>query len=315
MRFHTFGDPSVLRVEEVPAPGPPTGDRILVRVDASSVNGTDLGLRRGDLKIATLGRMPFVPGFDVAGEVIACGPGVTAFGPGDRVLALVGHGGGGQAEQILLRQGRAALAPASVTAVQAAALPLAGLTALQALYGRGGLAARRAPRVLVNGASGGIGCYGVQLAKLGGAHVTGVASGANLDLVAELGADELIDRHTQDLAALDERWDIVLDAAGVLPLAVARPLVRAGGVVVSVRPISADAVRELARPWRRRDAVRFAAVRTAPRSQDLARLAALVDAGRLRPVVDRVFPVREVAAAHRHAEAGVRGKVVVELAA
>ncbi len=312
-RFHSFGAPSVLRVDDVPAPGAPTGDQILVRVEGSSINGTDLGLRRGDLKIATVGRMPFVPGFDIAGEVIGRGPRVTAFGLGDRVIALLGHGGGGQAEHVVIGQDRAATAPASVPALAAAALPLAGLTALQALYRHAGLAGRRAPRVLVNGASGGIGSYGVQLAALAGAHVTAVASTDRLGFVTELGADEVLDRRRDDLTRLGLRWDVVLDAAGTLAFAEIRPLVEPGGVVVSTRPISADALRALARPWRRRDPVRFAAVMTRPRSQDLARLATLVDTGRLRPVLDRSFPLAEIAAAHRHAESGVRGKVVVDM--
>jgi NADPH:quinone reductase-like Zn-dependent oxidoreductase len=307
VRFPAVGGPEVLRVDDVPDPGAPTGDEVLVRVEASSVNGTDLGLRRGDLRVATLGRLPFTPGFDVAGEVLACGPGVTAFAPGDRVVALIGHGGGGQAERIRIRQGRAALAPATVSAVEAAALPLAGLTALQGL-GRGGLAARRDARVLVNGATGGIGTFAVQLAALAGARVTAVASAARLDLAAELGAHEVLDRRAVDLAALRERFDVVLDAAGVLPFLPA--LLGADGVQVSVRPLSPDVLRAALRPRR---GPRFTAVRTAPRSQDLARLAALVDAGRLRAVVDRAYPMADAAAAHRHAEGGVRGKVVVTL--
>lgn len=309
VRFHSFGEPEVLRVEQVPALRPPTGDRMLVRVEASSVNGTDLGLRRGDLKVATLGRMPFVPGFDIAGEVVQCGPQVTAFAPGDRVVALIGHGGGGQADEVLIRQGRAALAPRSSTPAEAAALPLAGLTALQALFGRAGLGARPRARVLVNGATGGIGSFGVQLAKLAGAHVTAVASAARLDLATELGADEVLDRSTYDVTTLGERWDVVLDAAGTLTLPAMRGALARAGVLVTVRPLSPDTVRAFVP--RRAGTPRVTAVMTTPRSQDLARLCALVESGRLRPVVDRVYPVQEIAAAHRHAEGGVRGKVVV----
>ncbi len=308
VRIATFGGPEVLHVDEVPEPGPPERDELLVRVEASSINGTDLGFRRGALKIATVGRMPFVPGFDLAGEVLACGPAVTAFAPGDRVVALVGHGGGGQAERIRIRQHRAALAPASVPATTAAALPLAGLTALQAL-GLGGLAARRSPRVLVHGATGGIGTFGVQLAVLAGAHVTAVAGAARLDLATELGAQAVLDRHTVDVTALDERFDIVLDAAGTLPFT--PRLLHPHGVQVSVRPLSADALRSVLLP--RRSGPRFAAVRTAPRPGDLARLVRLVESGELRPVVDAVHPMVEAAAAHRHAEGGVRGKVVLDL--
>lgn len=311
VRFRTFGDPSVLHVEDVAPPRAPTGDQVLVRVDASSVNGTDLGLRRGDLKIATLGRMPFVPGFDVAGEVLRCGPAVTAFTPGDQVMALLDHGGGGQAEQVLIRQHRAALAPASSSAVEAAALPLAGLTALQALHGKAGLHARRGARVLVNGASGGIGSYGVQLAKLAGAHVTAVASAGRLAFAAELGADALVDYREHEIADLGERWDIVFDAPGLLSFAAVRPVLDDGGVLVSTRPIASDALRGLVPPPLRHDSRRFTAVMTRPRSQDLAHLAALVDSSRLRVAVDRSFPLARASEAHRHAEGGVRGKVVI----
>ncbi|MCX6465359.1 MAG: NADP-dependent oxidoreductase [Pseudonocardiales bacterium] len=308
VRFHRVGGPEVLRVDDVPDPGAPTGDEVLVRVEASSVNGTDLGLRRGDLRVATLGRLPFTPGFDVAGEVLACGPGVTAFAPGDRVVALIGHGGGGQVERIRIRQGRAALAPRSVPATDAAALPLAGLTALQGL-GRAGLAARPRARVLVHGATGGIGTFAVQLAVLAGAHVTAVASAARLDLATELGAHEVLDRRRHDVTALGARFDVVLDAAGTLPFVPG--LLTGDGVQVSVRPLSPDVLRAALRVRRR--GPRFTAVRTAPRSQDLAHLAALVDAGRLRAVVDAVHPMADAAGAHRHAEAGVRGKVVLDL--
>lgn len=312
IRFARFGDPSVLRVDDVAEPAPPRGTQILVRVAASSVNGTDLGLRRGDLKIAAVGRMPFVLGFDVAGEVLACGSAVTAFTPGDRVTALIGHGGGGQAERILIDQGRAALAPASVPVTAAAALPLAGLTALQALYGKAGLGARPRARVLVVGASGGIGSFGVQLAAMASAHITATASTQRLDFVSDLGADEVRDRRRHDVLTSGDCWDVVLDAPGRMSFAAARPLLAVGGVLVSTRPLGPDLLRTVV-PARWRGPRRFAAVMTAARSQDLAHLAALVDSGQLRIPVDRTFPMDQAAAAHRHAEGGVRGKVVIDM--
>jgi NADPH:quinone reductase-like Zn-dependent oxidoreductase len=315
VRLHTFGDPSVLRAEPVPEPARPVRDEILVRVHASSVNGTDLGVRRGELRVATLGRMPFTLGFDLAGTVVQCGPTVTAFSPGDAVMALLGHGGGGQAERVVLRQGRAARAPASCSLSHAAAVPLAGLTALQALHGKAHLSARpAASRVLVLGASGGVGSYGVQLAKLAGAHVTAVASGRKLHYAAELGADELIDRTQHAPTRLGEQWDVILDAPGTLALVDARGALRPGGVLVSTRPLRWDALRTLAPGPLRRATTRFAAVMTQARSQDLAHLAALVDTGRLRPTLHRSFPAHEAPAAHQDAESHATGKVVIELA-
>ena len=311
-RFARFGDPSVLTVQEVPDPPLPTGDRVLVQVEASSVNGTDLGLRRGDLKVATVGRMPFTPGFDLAGTVLSCGPAVTAFSPGDRVMALLGHGGGGLAQRVVLRQGRAALVPDGCSGIAAAALPLAGLTALQALHGVAGPALRPAARVLVLGGAGGIGSYAVQLARLAGAHVTATARGSQLSFVVELGADEVLDHREQDVLALGRRWDVVLDTPGRRTLAGARAALTPDGVLVSTRPLTLDLLR--ARTTARfADGPRYGAVMTKARSQDLAHLGSLVQRGLLRVPVDRAFPLAQAADAHRHAEAGVAGKVVVEL--
>ena len=313
VRFTGAGGPEVVEVAEVPEPLRARGDELLVRVRASSVNGTDLGLRRGGLRLLPGSRSPFLPGFDLAGEVVDLGPAVTAFGLGDHVVALLGHRGGAQAELVLVRQGRAALAPRTVTPVEAATLPLAGLTALQALYQQGHLAAVVRPaRVLVIWASGGIGSYAVLLARREGAHVTGLASGAKLDHVRSLGADEALDHRQHDVGGLDGRWDLVLDASGLHPYARLRPLLGPEGVAVSTRPLGRDAVR-LLDPGRGRRGPRYAAVMTTARSQDLARLVALVDRGELPPVLDRAFAMSGAADAHRWAESAVRGKVVLQI--
>ncbi|MGB7424489.1 MAG: NAD(P)-dependent alcohol dehydrogenase, partial [Ornithinimicrobium sp.] len=323
LRFHTYGAPEVLHVEEVPEPRAPQGDELLVQVAASSINGTDLGLRRGDLKIATVGRMPFVPGFDISGRVLACGPAVTAFSTGDRVVALQSHGGGGQGERILLRQHRAAIAPTRPWLTTAAALPLAGLTALQALRGQARLHTRgEGARVLVIGASGGIGAYGVQLARLHGAHVTALSSTSHLGWVKDLGAQEVLDRNCTPLSALAEggdRFDVVLDAHGGADWAVLRRLLRKSGSAVSTRPISRDAILGiLARRIPGPDDVlsgrrQMASVRTAPRSQDLTHLAALVDREQLQIPLDRIYDLADAAAAHHHAETQAHGKVVISI--
>ena len=316
LRFARTGDPAVLRVDDVPAPRPPVRDELLVAVRASSVNGTDLGLRRGDLPVATLGRLPFVMGFDVAGEVLACGPQVTAFAPGDRVMALLGHGGGGAAEQVLLRQSRAARVPDALSDDQAAALPLAGLTALQALYRAGALWGRRRPaRVLVLGAAGGIGAYAVQLACLAGAHVTGTARATQQPFVRGLGVDALIDHRTQDVTALGERWDLVLDSPGLHSLDQLRPVLADDGVLVSTRPISRDALRGLAPRPLRPAGPRLVGVMTKARSADLTHLATLVERGRLLVPLDAVLPLDHAADAHRRAEGDGAGKVVLQVSA
>jgi NADPH:quinone reductase-like Zn-dependent oxidoreductase len=197
--------------------------------------------------------------------------------------------------------------------VEAATLPLAGLTALQALYRHGHLAAVSRPaRVLVLGASGGIGSFAVLLARREGAHVTGLASSGKLDHVRSLGADEALDYRQHDVGGLDGRWDLVLDAPGLHPYARLRPLLGPGGVAVSTRPLGRDAVR-LLDPGRGRRGPRYAAVMTAARSQDLARLVTLVDRGELPTVLDRSFAMADVVDAHRWAESAVMGKVVLRI--
>ena len=314
--MHACGDPTVLSVDEVPPPGPPVGDEITVRVAASSINGTDLGLRRGDVRVATWGRLPFTLGFDLAGEVVHCGPRVSAFRPGDRVAALLGHDGGAQASYAVLRQHRAARVPDRVPLESAAGVVLAGLTALQALHHVGRLGARgRGARVLVVGASGGIGCHAVQLAALAGAHVTAVASGRKLPQVREYGAHELVDRSTCDIARLDGSWDLVLDTPGTAAHAELAGLLAPGGTLVTTRPISRDVWRAAPAllPGRGKRPPSWGAVTTRARPADLAHLLHLLADGRLRSPVDRVLPLERGAEAHAHAETEVVGKVVLSL--
>lgn len=308
-RLHRFGGPEVLHIDEVPWPVA-QGAQVLIRVHASSISGTDLNLRGGALGLLAAGQLPFIPGFDVAGEVVNIGPQVTAFVPGDRVYALVGHGGGGAAEYIAVHQDRVGPAPESVSLVHASAVPLSGLTALQALRREGRLQPGKKARVLVYGASGGIGAFAVQLARRLGAHVTAAARPAKLDFVRGLGADEVI--ATDELRWTGEHapWDVILDTPPALSFRAINSALSARGVLVSTRGFPSrltDAAALL-----NREGPRFANVRTAERGQDLVFLSRLIDAGDLILPVDRVFPLEKIAAAHRYAEGReVRGKVVV----
>ncbi|GGO36911.1 NADP-dependent oxidoreductase [Deinococcus humi] len=311
-RFHRFGEPSVLDVEEVPWPAP-KGDEVLIRVHGSSINGTDLNLRGGGLGLLMAGQLPFTPGFDVSGEVAGCGPAVTAYRPGDRVYALLGHGGGGAADYVTVSQARVGLAPDSVDLVTAAAVPLSGLTALQALRGEGHLQhSQDKKRVLVYGASGGIGAFAVQLARIMGAHVTGVARAVKLEYLRELGVDEALSTDELDWNDIGQPWDVILDTPPALKFSAVNHALTPHGVLVSTRGL----------PTRLSDAAamlpgaapRFAAVRTAERGLDLAFLSRLIDRGELKVPVDRVFALADIRAAHEYAEGPeVRGKVVLSL--
>ena len=311
VRFHSFGDPSVLRVEDVPQPTPKP-DEVLIRVHASSINNADTGARSGHSRIIHARHMPMIPGYDVAGEVMECGAAVTAFVPGERVFALTGLRAGGQAEYCCLPQSQFARAPERISLTEAAAVPLAGLTALQAL--RGKAHAQAGQRVLINGAAGGVGSFAIQIAKALGCHVTGVCSSAKRDLVAGLGADQVIDYQTDDFATGAQRWDVVFDAAGTRSFRDVWRVLVPTGVMVASR----------AQPTLALPAVlgafgigpRYTFLITRSSGQDLALLAHLIDDQAIRPAVDRVFALDAIQEAHRYFEAGkTQGKVVIQVSA
>lgn len=290
-----------------------TGSDVLVRVTASSINGTDTGLRHAT-GLLGLVMSRSRPGFDVAGEIVGCGEKVTAFEVGDHVMGLLDHSGGGQADYVIVAQHRLARIPPTLSHTDAAAIPLAGLTALQALRGRGRLQAGGAAKVLINGAAGGIGSFAVQLAKIFGAHVTAVTSGQRHDYLDSLGADRTLDRHDAAIFSGSHSFDLIFDTPGALRFTDVQGAMRPDGVLVSTRPITADTPRMLRPPWRSARAPRFAAVATSASSQDLAFLAQLVEEERLAVPVDRVVPLADAAEAYDHAESGeIRGKVVLTL--
>jgi NADPH:quinone reductase-like Zn-dependent oxidoreductase len=312
IRFHRFGDPSVLQLDSLETPQP-KGDEVLLRVHGSSINYSDLGLRRGELKMVSFWRMPLTPGFDVAGEVVACGPEVTAFLPGDGVYALLGLQAGGLAEYVCVAQEKLGKAPQTLSLVEAAAVPLAGLTALQGLRGKAGLHNRAGQRVLINGASGGVGAFAVQLAKFFKCHVTGVAGAGKRDFVRELGADEALDYHEVDFTKLSAQWDVVFDAAGKREFGEVRPVLRPGGVMVSTRTSPQGVLASVTTAVT--DGPGFSFLITKERGQDLDFLAGLIDRGQLRVPIDRIFALTEAAEAHRYAEGkAAQGKVVIAVA-
>ena len=315
-----YGAPDSLVLREVdrPVPGP---DGILVRVRAASVNAFDWHLLRGHPYVvrASAGfRRPtrLVAGVDFAGEVEAVGSDVTAFQPGDRVF---GEKGGAFAEYIVATAESIAPVPADVGFEAAAAIPMAGFTALQALRDKAGVTAGQ--RVLVNGAGGGVGTFAVQLAKHLGAHVTGVTGPATAELVRSLGADEVIDYSREDFTRRPERWDVIIDIAATPSLVACRRALAPGGVLVVVGAPPGNWVAPIRRPLlavlltrlggRGRRLLPFLAER---RRSDLDRLAELVEAGAVRPAIDRCYPLAEAADAIRRVERGeARGKVVITM--
>jgi len=306
VRIHRFGDPEVLQIEEVPTPQPGPGE-VLVRVEAAGVVATDWLFRAG-LMPGFLGlELPMTPGWDIAGVVETSGAGVDDFAPGTPVYAMLG-GQGGYAEYAAVPAAMLACRPEQLDAVAGAAVPLAACTAYKALVETAGLAAGQ--RVLIHGASGGVGSFAVQIARAQGAYVFAAASTTKLDFVRSLGADEVIDHTAGPLAAAVGDLDVVFDTVGPAVQEKSFPLLKPGGVLVSVAGGQPPAA-ALAERYR----VRGEFVGTEPNGARLRSVSALIDAGKVRPFVDQVLPLTEVRRAHTLLQEGaVRGKIVLKIA-
>ncbi|WP_434096432.1 NADP-dependent oxidoreductase [Streptomyces mobaraensis] len=302
------GGPDVLKVVEAGRPRPGRGE-VLVRVHAAGVNPADWKTRaRGVFADGT--KPPFVPGFDVSGVVEETGDGVTLFRPGDEVFGMprFPHPAGAYAEYVAAPARHFAPRPRGLDHLHAGALPLAGLTAWQALVDTAGV--RPGERVLVHAAAGGVGHLAVQIAKARGAHVIGTAGGGKHELLRSLGADELVDYRTHDVAEAVRDVDVVIDPLGGDSPARSLRSLRPGGTLVSLLPPD-DAF-----PRAEAEAVGVRAVfmLVEPDHAGLRELGALVESGRLRVVLDRVFPLAEAAAAHRLGETGrTTGKIVLSV--
>jgi len=306
--YRAYGAPDVLRYEEInrPAPG---DDEILIRIRAASVNPFDWHLMRGSpffLRMQTGLRRPTITrlGVDLAGHVEAVGKNVTRFHAGDEVF---GASRGAFAEYVAARESAFAPKPANLTFEQAAAIPVAGCTALQALRDKGKV--RSGQRVLVNGAAGGVGTFAVQIAKSFGAEVSGVCSTRNVDLVRSIGAAHVIDYTRDDFTRGQARYDLILDAFGTRSLSGCRRVLALGGTYVVVGgPLAVVKALLVSRFVREKLVAATASMKVA----DLMALKELIEANQVTPVIDRRYPLSEVAAAIGYLEQGhARGKIVI----
>ena len=305
-----YGPPEMLRMAEVEQPTP-AADEVLVKVLAVSVNPADWRSMRAKpfFSRATLGLLRpkhRIPGVDIAGRVEAAGSDVTQFTPGDEVYAnLLDHGLGGFAEYVSVPVEVMSFKPANLSFEEAAAVPMAGVTALQGLRHHGEV--RAGQRVLINGASGGIGTFAVQIAKSYGSEVTGVTSTRNIDLVGSLGAAHVVDYTTTEFGS-GRRYDLILDTIGNLSVRDLRRALAEGGKAAVVGFTSVAKLIGVSLRGGRDVAMVSAHVAT----KDLEFLSDLIEAGKVRPQIDRRYPFAEIPAAITYLEQGhARGKVVV----
>jgi NADPH:quinone reductase-like Zn-dependent oxidoreductase len=312
--YERYGPPERLRMAEVDTPAPDAGE-VLVKVLGASVNAADWHVLRGKplFSRATLGLLRpkhQVLGVDIAGQVEAVAGNVTRFKAGDEVYAnLLDHGYGGFAEYVAVPVDVVSVKPANLSFEEAAAVPMAAVTALQGLRHHGEL--RPAQQVLINGATGGVGSFAVQLAKADGAEVTAVTSTPNLDLVRSLGADHVVDYTTTDFVDGGRRYDRILDVVGNRSVRDLRLALAPGGKAAVTGFTSVP--RLLAVSLRGGQDV--AQVQAHVTAEDLELLTKRIEAGTVRPRIDRHYPFAELPAAIAYLEQGhARAKVVVEIA-
>lgn len=328
--WKTYGGPEVASLDDVAVPKPNLA-QLLVRVRAAGLNPVDFKTRRGDLRLVQHYRLPAVLGNELAGEVVACGEQVRRFRVGDRVFARVGKDKlGAFAQFAIVEEEHAALMPASLDFAMAAAIPLAGLTALQAL--RDELHVAQGQRIFISGGAGGVGSFAIQIAKHLGAQVATTASSRGEALVRALGADIVIDYTQERPASVLSGFDGAFDLIGGDALEQAFAIVRPGATVVSIAGVpepqtaSKDMGRGLGlqalfwlasfflRRRARRHGVHYRYLFMHPSGQELSELARYAEAGAIKVIIDSVFPLERIADAMAKLEGGrAKGKIVVTM--
>lgn len=314
--YHEYGPPNVLHIQEVEKPTP-NDDQVLVNVHSVSLNPAEAHMMSGMLMARIIGGngllkpKNIIPGADFAGWVEAVGKHVTQFKPGDEVFGR--RGAGGLAEYVCVTENPIALKPANMTFEQAAAVPVAGVTALQSLRDDGQI--QRGQKVLINGASGGVGTFTVQIAKAFGADVTGVCSTKNLGLVRSLGADRVIDYTRENFSQTGQRYDLIIDNVGNHPVSDYVRALNAKGVCVVVGYTSMGLLLQymlLGLLISRIRGKKIGTMLAHIKQNDLVVLKELMEAGKVVPVVDKCYSLSQVPEAYwylktRHAS----GKIVV----
>ncbi len=308
--IHAFGSADQIEIADLPQPEP-ASDEVMVRVKAAAVNPKDTFIRKGYLKDYTGTDFPMLTGFDFAGEVAAIGAAVEAPAVGTAVYGMLdGWEGKTCAEYLAVKPHQLAAMPAALSFEEAAALPLVCSTALQALRDQAGIQPGHA--VCINGAAGGVGSAAVRIAKILGAAVTGIASAGNHDFLRELGADHCVDYSAEDITGSDRRFDIFFDVFGNQPFDKIKPILKPQGVWVStvLQPHVFKSVEETKNSTGQKAQL----VIVAARRDDLDQVRQWVEAGRLKPIIQEIYPLENIAAAHTQQETKhTRGKLVIRI--
>jgi len=324
-----YGKKDGVRIGVMPEPELRPDD-VLVQIHAASINPVDFKIRDGQLKVVLPYRVPFILGNDLAGVVVRVGSRVRHFKPGDEIYARADKDRMGTfAESISIKEDAVAIKPRTLTMEEAASIPLVGLTAWQALIEKANL--KRGQKILIHAGSGGVGTFAIQLAKHLGATVATTTSTANVDWVKRLGADIVIDYKKEDFETILRDYDVVLDTLGGEALEKSLRVLKPGGRLISIAgPPDPDFAEEYGLAWILRQGIRFLSYRIRksakrhhvsysflfmrPSGGQLREIAALIDSGSIRPVVDRVFPFESTKEALAYVETGrAKGKVVIKV--
>ncbi len=305
IRIHSFGGPEVLKAEEAPTPEP-KADEVLIKIYASGVNPVDWKIREGMNKERFPTHFPLIPGWDVSGVIEKTGGEVNNFKKGDEVYSRPDlTKNGTYAEYVTVKASLVALKPKTIDHVHAAGVPLAGLTAWQGLFDFGKLKAGE--KVLIHAASGGVGSFAVQFAKWKGAYVIGTTSEKNIDFVKSLGADEVIDYKKEKFEERLKNIDLVFDTLGGEIQKKSFHVLKEGGrLITTVRPESTDESKS--------KHIRVEGFMANSIPEELTQIAGLIDRGKIKPIIGKVFPLEQAAEAQRLSKDGhARGKIVLEV--
>ncbi|TVQ92270.1 MAG: NAD(P)-dependent alcohol dehydrogenase [Bacteroidetes bacterium] len=306
--YETYGDPEVLKIADFDIPQPQS-DEVLVKVMAAGINPVDYKIRNGSLKFIYRAKFPRTPGGEISGKVEKAGEGAKKFSPGDRVYSMLPPGIGGYSEYVNVKEDLLSVLPGSMPFNEGAAIPLAGLTSLQALRDKGEI--KEGMEVLVNGGSGGVGMFAIQIAKAYNAKVTTVCSGKNVDFVKSFGADIVIDYEKDDFTQMGNTYDIIFDAVAKSGFSKCKKILKKNGIYITTLPSPGVMFRQIINPLLSKKSF---AILTKPGGKDLDYFSELIRQNKLIVSLEKVFNLEDANLAHKHIETGrTKGKLVIQM--